>query len=143
MMLILLPGIVEDGSSPGAAWLPPNVRAPIQVTFGTSLNVIVQLYYRSGEKVKIVTGGEHPTSALMSVSQQVQPLAQPLLKKTGAPIASYGSNAYEFAFAPGDFRILQQPFQFVYDVWFTDSSGNRNPVIPTAPFSVLGTVTAP
>ena len=135
MLVLDVIGVLEDGSLPRDPSVPLNPRRPLQVPLASSLTINARILKPNGSPVNL-TGGSLTFTLKKKFSDQ-----QPIVSRLGTLTAAAAGQA-SFQLVPVETKDLT-PGHFVWDVWFTDSAGNRNAVIPTSPFVLEPAVTLP
>ncbi len=131
-MKLTVPGILYDGSIPRPT-TPPVATTTLNLEIGGTLFL----------NVPVVT----PAGRVINTS--VGTLVFTLKKKAAwwdwkiAQLSpTYVAGVAQFQIAPSVTRG-RLPGVYYWDVWYTDASGNRDPVIPTSVFNLTATVAAP
>ena len=131
-MEVILTGIVEDGSEPGAAWLPLTPRFALEVPYGSTLAIVVKVFSRSG--VPVLTSG---SNTALSFTMSQNPGYAPFVTVSGVPSPAYGPNAWSITLNQTQWLGAPPSGQFVYSVWLVQPGPAYNPVIPASGFNVL------
>lgn len=128
-MILFVTGVLDDGT-PLAASVPTNPRKPLQIAQGASVEVRLNLVNNAGVRPDL-------TGASLALTVKKKPSdGSATFTKSG----SITSTAITFTIAPADTKQLSAGL-YCYDVWLTDGSGNRNPVIPTSALLIEPAVT--
>lgn len=131
-MQVNLIGIIEDGtiSSP---LLPQNNRQTIQIQYGTSLKIIMSIYFRSGSSVPL------GMSDILVMNVRSKPLLDSIIVSNGTRRLDLGVGVAEFDVTPAQMK----PFlagNYLYDIWLTQGT-DRNAIMPTSAFLILDSIT--
>lgn len=121
-------GVLEDGGLRGAA-VPTNPRRTLRMPLGASLTLNARVVRANGSPV---TGGTL-TWTVKKKPSDTQPSFQKLATCADPTV---------FTVTPADTKQLTAGV-FVFDVWHTDGSGNRNAVVPLSPFLIEPAATPP
>lgn len=135
MLTLDLVGVLEDGSV-RAAGVPSNPRKTL--SFPVASDALVRLRVVTADGNPVPMGG---TTSLLFTLKKKYTDTDALISRA-ATIDSAGGGLCSFRFVPIDTRQLS-PGQYTYDIWLTDTSGNRFAVVPTSPFYLEPAVTVP
>lgn len=125
-------GILYDGSI-ARPTTPPTARKTLSLEIGGSLTLNVLVMTPAGR----IIDTSHGTLVLT-----MKKIAAWWDWKIFQKSPTYVNGVAQFSIVPSDTRG-RLPGTYYWDVWYTDGSGNRDPVIPTSVFNLLTTVTAP
>jgi len=134
MPTFTLVGVLEDGSV-RAPTVPTNPRAPLRVTQGSSVDLIVKVVTSSGVPVDLATFmGVNGRIVLTVKRHDYGVFGTPAaIQSVGTVDPLLGPGSAKFTITPNQTRLLE-PGVFAYDIWLEDGSGRREPVLPTSPF---------
>lgn len=133
MLVLELTGVLEDGSGPRSSLVPLKPQKTLRVPYGSDFQVNLRILKPSGAPV-VLTGG----SVLFTLKKK--PSDTLALISRAATLDAPSSGQCSFRFVPIDTKNIEPAF-YAYDIWFTDSGGNRNAVVPTSPFYLDPAVT--
>ena len=125
MAVIYMTGVLEDGTTPRAAWLPVNTRAELALIQATSSQLVIQVTNPGGVPVPAV--GE----LILTIKQK--PQDEPALVRlvaTWTPMLGAGTAI--FSWTSTTMRDSAWG-RYVYDVRLVNGS-EVNMVIPASPF---------
>ena len=129
-MKITLTGLLDNGAPRRPGVVDP--RRTVSFPRGSDVRLVVSVITPSGTPVPLSGAG---VELLLSVKRRATEYPPRLVKK-----AVLSASSGEFTFGPGDTRWMQAG-QWVYDIWLT-KDGERNAVVPTAPFLLTESVAA-
>ncbi len=132
MLTIPITGVLPtDGLA--SAEVPANARQPLSAPLGSDFIVRLSVVQSDGMPANLVGG-----SILLTLKKKVTDF-QVLVARLGTIEA--GGRA-DFRFVPVDTKNLT-PGNFAYDIWFTDTDGNRSALVPTSTFFLEASVGLP
>ena len=124
MLVIDLVGVLEDGSVPSAG-VPQNPRRTLSFPVGSDVTLRLALVTASGAAVPLAGG-----SLLFTLKKRFSDTDAQVSR--AAALDAPSSGLASFRFGPTDTKNLTSG-QYAYDIWYTDSDGRRNAVVPTSP----------
>lgn len=131
-MLLELIGVL-DTAAVRAPGVPSNSRKTLTVPLGTSLTLSVTVLDSSGTLVPL-----EANSLTWTVKKSP--------RDSGSAFAKVGPSVTaatcDFQMVPNDTKQLT-PGLYVYDVWYTSPTGQRNAVVPLSPFELEYVSTLP
>lgn len=126
-MILDITGViqVEGDTAPG---VPTDPRMTISIPFGTSLTLRVHVVNSDGSTVTplVVNGLYFTVKKSPMDSQGIFPT-----KKGPAAAAPF----CDFTLGTADYKNMT-PGRYVYDIWYKDGAGNKNPVVPLSPLEL-------
>lgn len=130
-MQLYLIGIVEDGLR-RSLLLPANARKTIRIPKGGDLGVRIQVFYGSGGRVDLSTGG---ASIVLSVKRRSLDV-RALITKTVSAFPLGRDGTADLTFVEADTKSTDiAPMIYLYDVWLTQNAKREN-IIPISQFIV-------
>lgn len=125
-IVVDLLGVLETGAVRSAG-VPENVRKTLNVVAGSNVTYRFRCVTPDGASV---VGGTFDFSVSKKTGDSFR-----AIKKSATAIASA-----LFTVLPADTKSMSAGL-YAWDVWYTDSSGRRAPVIPPSPFKLESAVT--
>lgn len=131
MLVHELTGVLEDGTKPRSSGVPVNPRKALSVPVAADWSAQISIVTPLGSSVNLAGA-----TLLLTIKKRASDA--PLVSR----LATLGGTGGTFTFVPIDTRNLE-PGYYVYDVWLTDSGGNRSAVVPLSPLHLEAAVGLP
>lgn len=129
-MVIDLIGVLEDGTSPRAPWVPRDTRRALRVSAGESVTVRLRVVRPTGAPVEL---GVDDDIVLSARSRTARPSRAFVTRVAVA--AEGGPDRYEVSIPAADTQYLGGE-RGVFDVWLSRASGERFQIVDVGTFDI-------